>query len=63
MELILPILAFISGGIMGVVCCVDFQAKELARKEKEWFSKGYGTCLMDQLEINEERRKKIRKIK
>jgi hypothetical protein len=61
MELILPILAFISGGIMGVVCCADFQAKELARKEEEWFSKGYATCLMNQLRKNKERR--LRRVK
>jgi len=51
MELILQILAFASGGIVALVCIADFQAKELARKEKDWFSRGYGTCLLDQLEI------------
>jgi hypothetical protein len=61
MELILPILAFISGSIWGVVCCANFQAKELARKEREWFSKGYKSFCMDQLEKNKERR--LRRVK
>ena len=63
MELILPILGFISGCIVGVISCVDFQAKELARKEKEWFNKGYRKCLMNYFDKNEEKERRLRRVK
>ena len=51
MELVFPILGFLSGFIVGAVCCSEFchdsAVRFVVEKKKEWITEGYTLALLD----------------